>query len=79
MEKTTTKWIKVTQKVTYYQKVELSDEEIEILNSADELDICQYTSDEVNRNAFELIEWLIDTSDIFQSEEEYTDFELTDI
>ncbi len=77
-EKTTTKWIKVSQVVTYNQEVELTDEEIEILESADDIDICQCTSNEINRKAFELIENLIDTSDIFDTEQEFTNFELTD-
>ncbi len=34
-EKTTKKWIKVTQKVTFNQEVELTDEQIEILENAD--------------------------------------------
>lgn len=74
MEKTTKKWIKVTQKVTYNQEVELTDEQIKILENADELDISPIASD--GGEAFYLIEGLIDFSDVFDAEQEFTDFEL---
>lgn len=78
MEKKHTRWIKVTQEVTYNQQVELTDEELEILENADDIDICQHTSDENNRRAYELIENLIDVSDIFDTDQSYSSFELTD-
>lgn len=69
------RWIKVTQKVTYYQKFELTDEQLEVLENADELDISQIASD--GGRAYELIEGLIDYSEVFDTEQEFTDFELT--
>lgn len=75
-EKTTKKWIKVTQKVTFNQEVELTDEQIAILENADELDISSIADD--GGEAFHLIEGLIDFSDVFDAEQEFTDFELTD-
>ena len=44
---------------------------------SDDIDICQCSSDETNRKAFELIENLIDAHDIFDADQEYTNFELT--
>ena len=76
MEKTTKKWIKVTQKVTFNQEVELTDEQIAILENADDLDISPIADDD--GEAFYLIEGLIDFSDVFDAEQEFTDFELTD-
>ncbi len=78
MEKKITKWIKCSQKITYYQEVELTKQELKILKNADELDICQHSSNDENREAFELIDGLINPQDIFESEQEFTDFELTD-
>lgn len=75
-EKTTKKWIKVTQKITFMQEVELTDEQIDILENADDLDISPIADD--GGEAFYLIEALIDFSDVFDSEQEFTDFELTD-
>ena len=75
-EKTTKKWIKVSQKVTFYQEVELTDEELQILENLDDLDISSIADD--GGEAFYLIEGIIDFSDVFDSEQEFTDFELTD-
>ena len=75
-EKTTKKWIKVTQKVTFNQEVELTDEQLEILENADDLDISAIADD--GGDAFHLIEGLLDFSDVFDAEQEFTDFELTD-
>lgn len=77
MENKHTRWIKCSQTITYNQEVELTDEELEILENADDIDICQCSSDETNRKAFELIENLIDVHDVFDAEQEYTNFELT--
>ena len=75
-EKTTKKWIKVTQKVTFYQEVELNNEDLQILENLDDLDISPIADDA--GEAFYLIERLIDFSDVFDTEQEFTDFELTD-
>lgn len=69
-------FIKCSQKVTYYQEVELTKEELKTLENADELDICQHTSNDGNREAYELVELLIDPGNIFQTDQEFEDFEL---
>lgn len=75
-EKKYKRFIKCSQKITYYQEVELTKEELELLENADDLDICQHTSNEENRRAYELVEMLIDPQDVFDAEQEFEDFEL---
>lgn len=76
MAKTYKRFIKCSQKITYYQEVELTKEELELLENVDDLDICQHTSNDENRKAFELIESLIDPSEVFDAEQSYEDYEL---
>jgi hypothetical protein len=75
-EKTYKRFIKCSQKTTYYQEVELTKDELDLLENVDDLDICQHTSNDNNRAAFELIEGLIDPSEIFETEQSYEDYEL---
>lgn len=75
-EKTYKRFIKCSQKITYYQEVELTQEELDLLENVDDLDICQHTSNDDNRRAFELIEGLIDVSEIHEAEQSYEDYEL---
>lgn len=71
-EKTHKRFIKCSQKLTYYQEVELTTEQLNLLENVDGEDVPQRSSNE----AYHLIQGLIDPYNVFDEEQEYADFEL---
>lgn len=55
-QKTYKRFIKCSQKITYYQEVELTKDELELLENANDCNICQYTGNDIDRQAYELVE-----------------------
>lgn len=64
------RFIKCSQKVTYYQQVELDDEQLKLLERANDMSIIPTDP------AYELLESLINPSEIFDTEQDYEGFEL---
>lgn len=72
MEKKHKRFIRCTQQVTYHKEVELNDEELAILEKEDGgLGISIH-----NTEPYQIIELLLDPSDICDTDQEYNDFEL---
>jgi len=71
-EKKHKRFIKCTQKVTYYQEVELNDKELAILEKED--GGCGISIRD--EKPYHLLESIINHSEVFDAEQEYNDFEL---
>lgn len=66
------KFIKCSQVVTYYQQVELTDEQVAILEKVDGDDV----DERHHKEEYYLIQSLINHSEVFDAEDEYKTFQL---